>query len=231
MNIDVAQDIGDREFQEDRWVVLSTKDGFAGHVLDGHGGSDCVDVVSKCLENDILPQFDVEQENSEIVRGLQMMTGMYEKQGTTISSVYCFKDHAYASVLGDSPIWVIQDGTIKQLPVHDISNKEEFEKRLEAGMILKPDYPKHLWDDQKNGLSTFRSIGDNVFGDKLGREPEFYNLGKDFDAIIVASDGLKLKDKDILKKYKKGAKELVKLNKDYLFGNELDNVTIIIYSN
>lgn len=229
MRVDFATDIGTRLENEDRYVILSNKDVLGVHVMDGHSGSGAVDVCEACLENDVLPKIDgnIQSENAEIVRGLQNICSG-KSSGTTLSSIYITQEAAFASILGDSPIIIIKDKQVKRLSLHDANNKQEVELRLKAGMYRNAWYPNHLFVNENAGLSCFRSIGDKVFGDALGREPEFHILEKDFDYIIVASDGLKLSDKDILNSVNKGADYMIKKNKKFLDKKSVDNTTIAI---
>lgn len=231
MTLDFYQDQGTRSQQQDRYVILSTMDGLAAHVLDGHGNtSDAVITAAICLEQDSLPRFHAEQENAEICRGLNNICQKYDKQGCTLSSVYIFGNKTYFSILGDSPALYCKNGKIIRMPLHDISNSDELELRLKAGAELDKNYPKHIFiPGTRQGLSTFRAIGDSIFGDILGREPDFYEIPtEDWKWIIVASDGLKLNDKEIIKSVNKGAKELIKTNSAILAGDPIDNTTMIL---
>lgn len=228
MRIDCAVDIGTRSENQDRFLVLSTSDGTGCHVLDGHGqgGGEVAQLALTCLEADILPRFEITNEGPEIIRGLQNICGRFEKSGSTLSSVYIFGPKAYAFILGDSPVITIKGKKVTRIPIHDISNDEETKLRLAAGLYQDSHYPKHLFKDKNSGLSCFRSLGDSVFGDALGREPEMHELD-DWDYIIVATDGLKLNDADILKNIKKGAQALIDANNEYLFGHSVDNTTVM----
>lgn len=226
MRIDFAIDIGTRLEQEDRHVITWTSEMLGVHVLDGHSGSGAVDVCSVCLENDVLPRGDIKQENEEIVRGLQNIAGGKDS-GCTLSSVYIRDEQAYASILGDSPVILIKNKTIHRLPLHETSNKKEVELRIKAGLYKNACWPNHLFINERSGLSCLRTIGDKVFGDAIGREPEFHELGN-FDYIIIATDGLKLPDEELLKGVNKGAKYLIKQNLKFLTGKPIDNTTVII---
>ncbi len=231
MTISYETDLGTRGEQQDRFVVQAATEGIGVHVLDGHGdrGEDVVTLAATCLENDILPKFDVATEGPEIVRGLQNVCGRFDKSGSTLSSVYVFGNKSYAFILGDSPVICVKGETVFRVPIHDITNKEETQKRIEAGLYERSDYPKHLFLDKSSGLSCFRSIGDTVFGDKLGREPEMHEL-PDWDYIIVATDGLKINDKDIVSNVAGGAKSLLQANLTFLIDKHIDNTTVVVLS-
>lgn len=233
MRVEVATDIGTRLENEDRHVITWTNDGLGIHILDGHSGVGAVDACATCLEADVLPRFSVESENSEIVRGLQQISSGKES-GCTLSSVYIFGDKKiYASVLGDSPIILMKDDRVTRVPLHEITNKKELKLRLEAGLYQRKGYPNHLFVNHYAGLSCFRGIGDKVFGDKLGREPEFHEFENNYDCVIVASDGLKLNDKELLRALDEdaSAQNLIDTNNAILAGYPIDNTTIILITN
>lgn len=225
MVISYDQSIGTRECQEDFFVIQSNSSSIAVHVLDGHNGKDCAELCASCLEQDIIPVGSVKDENSEIVRGLQMLSGRFTDRGTTLSSVYIINGSLFVSILGDSPVFPIYKGKVKKIPLHDSTNNSEFKKVKKRG-IFNETFPNHIFNKEGNGLSCFRAIGDKNMEGIIKRTPDFYEI-KEWDSVVIASDGLKLSAKEVVGLAPYGAKAINVANRDSLFGQAIDNTTII----
>lgn len=225
MEISYDQSIGTRESQEDFFVIQTNRTSVSAHVLDGHNGEDCASLCASCLEQDIIPCGDVKGENKEIIRGLQMIAGRFIDRGTTLSSVYIIDGALFVSILGDSPVFPIYKGKVKKLPLHDITNKTEFKKVAKKG-VYNPAFADHIFNREGSGLSCFRAIGDKNMEGIIGRVPDFYEI-KEWDSVVIASDGLKLPHKEIASLINYGAKAINVKNRDFLCGKPVDNTTII----
>lgn len=228
MNISYYQIQGTRNEQEDYFIVQSVRGYIAAHILDGHSGNECAELAATCLEQDIIPKFDIKEENLEIVKGLQMITGRFKNSGSTLSSIYIKDGELFVSILGDSPVFVINKDKINKIPLHNKHNQSELESCIKRGGIFRNPY---IFNEKTNsGLSCYRHLGRTDMGDVTSKEPEFHSFGKEWTSVVLSSDGLVLQEKEIQDLSNFGARAIIQKNNEFLFNKEQDNTTVITIS-
>lgn len=197
---------GNRDYQEDRWVVekLVLGNGVDSStvlaVMDGHGGSEVSQLLSERFMQ-ILAQVGLspadENPNLQDVLAITVTTlGEMTKNmeaGSTLSVVVISSadGKAYVAVVGDSPV-IIKDahGNLNISPEHNArSNAAEREAAIARGAWYDGTY---LYSPESgHGLQMSRSLGDRDLGSFLSRSPDIYSVDLGMDSyVIVASDGL-----------------------------------------
>lgn len=175
---------GNREYQEDRFVIRKTDDGTLLAVFDGHGGAE---TASWCKH--LTSKYDASTESSfrRLFSTLAETTeGM--REGTTASMVFIPNDEnsALIGVLGDSPV-LVQSDTLWLSPEHNVRTNLVERAAAEArGGRYADGYMCTGW----NGLQMSRAFGDSELK-FLSREPEIFNLLLIKGGyVLVATDGV-----------------------------------------
>jgi serine/threonine protein phosphatase PrpC len=196
MNISKATAKGLRGYQEDRFVVSSTKDGKLIAVMDGHGGESVSERIAKVLpaiwKKHIVSPASLFVAIKNTFRDINDLTkGMYP--GSTFSLVFIPKpaDVVYVAILGDSPVIVKEaDGTINISPMHNArSNATELAAARARGAAFDGNYIFAHFSG--GGIQMTRVMGDHELDSVVNREPEIYTcpIGPD-SFVLVGSDGL-----------------------------------------
>jgi len=142
----------------------------------------------------------------------------YQGMGSTVSSVYFTANTLIAANVGDSPIYLVHDGSIEQLSVpHTV---------LAEQAALDPEGAQQLGGEFKHMLTRAMGVEDTVKADIS--EIQCF---KD-DILVISSDGLtetvdKEEIHDVVKKERpeKACRTLVKMANDR--GGK-DNITVIV---
>ena len=145
----------------------------------------------------------------------------FEGMGTTIDICLIYNNRVYISHIGDSRVYRIRNGTIRQLT----QDHSYVQKLVQDGTITKEEAEHH---PKKNML--MKALGCNAFV-----EPDVMVKGfQKEDILVICSDGLTnmVKTDDIFQYVKKdfefATKDLVELaNKN----GGIDNITIITVKN
>lgn len=193
---------GPRGVQEDRFAVVSLRDGYLLAVFDGHNGDGVSDLCAKRLPKLALDLwFDCQKSPEEcylprmIIRALLEET-MDHISGSTVSLVHVneTKGRADIAFLGDSPVvvgaargphWVSNEHNVR-------SNTEDREFIASLGGIIDHGYLCVMHDGYLSKcLQLTRALGDVDFNAYLIREPEYHSLELKYDSIVaVMSDGI-----------------------------------------
>lgn len=228
MEITQFQDIGPRDYQEDRLFVRTVQNQytllavFDGHGLNGHM------IPEACLK--YLDKLDYQDENIEeflkkIVADLHKIAKKLPG-GSTCTICYVNKEKAYIAVLGDSPIWVMDNkGKIHSFRTHNVADstnpdKEEIRRR---GGSFDGRYLCNGW----SYLAMTRSLGDKDFKGWLIEEPDVYTIDNPI-SVALFSDGFTCGTKiveDFLNDGKK-AEDFFEFERDL---GLRDNFTSVIY--
>jgi protein phosphatase 1L len=231
MRITSGQELGQRPYQEDRFVVIEDieKDRTLIAVFDGHSGSRAVDTLATSLP-DVLRRY-VDREPVDLIK--TVYTYLDEKtkdidSGSTASMALITPDKVVLAVLGDSPIQAILKDKEFTMPEHNVRTNyyETMEAQQRGGTI----YGGYLFDPMKGynkGIQMSRVFGDSDLRRVTSQIPEVSVLEReDVVSLLVASDGLTdpahvtapfLLTKDVT------AEELVEK-----FKNSFDNVTAVV---
>lgn len=239
---------GDREYQEDSFLVVDLRDsGIDDAVLmllsDGMGGHFGGDVASDLavthfaesfierqvagggLEQSFMVALDAATNSiSEKVAAQPELEGM----GCTLVGVLVRENRAYWLSVGDSPFWLYRNGTLARLNA-DHSMKPVLAKMVEAGELTEEEAER---DGSGNALRSAvgaeppELVDMNVSGYLLQSE----------DVLVVASDGVEtLSDGEIGEFIDKAARKPVQNGLDTLLDGVLakrepgqDNVTAIL---
>src|SRR5271154_2493092 len=196
MNISKATVQGQRDYQEDRFVVSNHPNGKLIAVMDGHGGAS----VSSKLAN-LLPRV-FRKHAATAAYPEQLLIAVFAElnentkhmdEGSTISIVWIpnVADKVYIGIVGDSPVLVLdKDGNLHVSPMHNArSNPAELEAAKKRGAYFYGGYISAHFSG--HGIQMTRVFGDASLAKIVNREPEVYSveLGKD-SVVIVGSDGL-----------------------------------------
>ena len=231
-----------RDINEDSFYI--TKDQFSDIQLfilaDGMGGCNAGDVASKLaitcskryIENNIkdtpkdkesiiqLIGSSIEYANM-IVYEKALENKEFEGMGTTLEICLIYNNRAYIAHIGDSRIYRIRKGIIRQLT----QDHSYVETLVEQGTITKEEAKHH---PKKNMLT--RALGCNAFV-----EPDVLVRGfQKEDIILICSDGLTnmVTNQEIFKivtnNFETAPKELIKLANQ---NGGLDNITVITIKN
>lgn len=158
------------------------------------------------------------QLSNRVVYELSGSKKKYRGMGSTVSAVFFTNDTIIAANVGDSPIFLIRDGTIETLSVPHTVIAEQ--------MALNPDSAMHFGNEFRHMLTRAMGIEDTVVPDLC--EIQCFKG----DTLVIASDGLtdKVYPEEILNVVKqsrpeKACKTLVDM------ANERggpDNITVIV---
>ena len=197
MHITTASEIGSRDHQEDRFVVVKYNGGALLAVMDGHSGDEVSEYLAKALPevfNGKRSDFSIHHTLLATFKTLD--EGTRDKQaGSTLSVVYVSKRKrtAYVATLGDSPVIILQnpDDPVPWIsPEHNaMTNEKERKAAVERGAVYIRGY---LYDpDGNHGVQLCRALGDQDLGTFLGRTPEIFHIPiLHGSVILLASDGI-----------------------------------------
>ncbi len=236
-------DIGKaRDINEDSFYI--TKDQFSEVQLfmlaDGMGGCNAGDVASKlaitCSKRYIENNFKETPKDKEsiiqligssieyanmVVYEKAIENKEYEGMGTTLEVCLIYNNRAYIAHIGDSRIYRIRKGIIRQLT----QDHSYVETLVEQGTISKEEAKHH---PKKNMLT--RALGCNAFV-----EPEVLVRGfQKEDTIVICSDGLTnmVGNQEIFdlvtENFESAPKELIKIANQ---NGGTDNITVIAIKN
>lgn len=188
-----ASAIGERNYQEDRYVLYTDENGWLLGTMDGHNGEETaefchinvVEIFKKVLKSEL-------EKNllRTIVLALHEKTKNFES-GSTISLVFIPKSakRAHVAILGDSPVVIKNnEGVINISPEH---NARTNISERECAKAKGADYDQgYIWVGDRGPQMT-RSLGDRVLRSVLNDEPEIYEveLGPE-SFVMVVSDGV-----------------------------------------
>lgn len=188
--------VGTREYQQDCMHMYNADLLCAALVCDGMGGRAhgekasqyAVDYLVKSLQrinaegniNEVLRSaaFDI---NDDIV-GFKDECGCSIKAGTTVVTAVIAQDGLHIMSVGDSRIYLIRNGKIKQL-TKDQNYRLRLDELLKLGLI---DQKKYVEESKKaEALISFLGVGEPIIVDI--KEPMELLTG---DIVLLCSDGL-----------------------------------------
>ncbi|MBQ7794231.1 MAG: Stp1/IreP family PP2C-type Ser/Thr phosphatase [Clostridia bacterium] len=239
MRIGAKTDIGRyRKLNEDSYFIYRNERLVGGMVADGMGGHNAGEVASKMaaelVKSGIMDGFDPNMDyvelgelvrrsilyaNEEIYRKSrveQNTTGM----GTTAAAAFVFAGKLITANVGDSRVYTVKNGTIKQV-TRDHSFVEEL---VELGEISPENAKNH---PQKNYIT--RALGTEEFV-----KTDILINSYDGEIVVICSDGLTnlVSDEQILDivthndDFETAAAELVKLANQK---GGADNITCVVF--
>lgn len=239
MRIGAMTDIGRyRKLNEDSYFIYRNELLVGGMVADGMGGHNAGEVASKMaaeliksgIMDGFLPDMDY-VEFSELVRRvfLSVNEEIYRKSrvsrnttgmGTTATAAFAFKGKLITANVGDSRVYSIKDGIIKQL-TRDHSYVEELVKLGEISPENAKNHPQRNYITRALGTEEFVKT-DILINDYNG------------EIIVICSDGLTnlVSDEQIARTvmnnedFDTAAKELVKLANQK---GGADNITCVVF--
>ena len=189
MNYTVATAKGQRDYQEDTYLVAELPQGHLFGCFDGHGG----DEASQWMARNFKKQFEVRE---EIIDSLRIafsksaaMLKAYEA-GTTASVVFIPTDShvVYTAVIGDSPIIIETPSGRWYGPDHNVrTNEQEARDVVARGGRISNGYAMHGWE----GLQMGRALGDAKLASILSTTPEVSHVTvADKGYVLIGTDGL-----------------------------------------
>ena len=187
---------GERTVQEDRILYrpVSGKT-YSGHLLatmDGHGGSEAAEICFRYISSNSFKPTSVHQASNEMRKLFAELHGLTKhlNGGTTVSIACVFESHdaVLCAVLGDSPIFVLNDdGDLHRSPEHNVrSNRWEKRAACARGGSVNGGY---LTCPGGHQLQMSRALGNQRLDSVLSREPQTYWVRKP-RWILVGSDGI-----------------------------------------
>jgi serine/threonine protein phosphatase PrpC len=207
----VAQTPGDREYQEDDYGVIdgSSSSSDAGNQIvlvlaDGMGGHAGGDVASRTIVRGFIEVYQDKAATSAIGRALEEALhsanqalarvkeddSTLEGMGSTLVAIACEKEQVVWISVGDSPLWLYVEGSLKRLN-QDHSVGAVLRDLVELGKLTQAEA------DADRGKSALRSAidGDEI---ELIDGPTSASLRSPDDLILLASDGIQsLSDDEI----------------------------------
>lgn len=192
---------GARSHQEDRHVIVRQSImcgadwGWRLAVMDGHGGSECVDFCKPCLEEFF--EADLMINNPAVLR--QAIKVVINKtmafySGCTLSVVWISEPNAIAHVahMGDSLVAIKGTRGLRLSTEHNIrTNEQERLAIIERGGRCDSQNMYFIHPASGNGLQPTRGLGDAEFSQWLSREPETFSVRLDDSSfVLLATDGL-----------------------------------------
>jgi len=183
---------GERDYNEDRYIINENGgETFLG-IFDGHGG----DFVSNFLEKNILKYFENNFDNKQVRTVVQKMQQKLKKEkearecGSTLLVCRLNNKNVQVVNVGDSRAIMKYDGKVYQLNTeHKPTNEEEKVRITLSGGELEYDEEDEIY--RINGYALSRSLGDTNY-DIISQKPEIRNFKKSskIEYILLASDGL-----------------------------------------
>jgi len=243
------QDIGSRNYQEDRYSVkynfFKTLHYFA--VFDGHGNDkianflkyNLMDIIKQQLENNY-PLFTIEQclYNSFIKFNNIIPFEMGENSGSTALITIQNNNIFYIANIGDSRAIINDKNMSKQITVdHKPNNSDEYLRITQLGGNVNKDH-YGIWRIN-NRLSLSRAFGDFSSKPFITHIPDIFTIqvNENNNYLILASDGLwdvceNQEVVDIINKsYQKNDKQISSICKNLLqisrSKGSTDNITIL----
>ena len=228
----------DALFMDDKQQLYVVADGMGGHqageVASGIVVETLWDYIKRFKNDRVEVEELADQDDSLSKEANRLLAGIYlanksvyqtaqEKEdyrgmGSTVSSVYFTDNTLIAANVGDSPIYLVHDGSIEQLSVpHTV---------LAEQAALDPEGAKQLGDEFKHMLTRAIGVDENVKAD-ISEIQCFKG-----DILVISSDGLtEFVDKEeiheVVKREKpeKACRKLVDMANDR--GGK-DNITVIV---
>lgn len=195
MKITTATAQGNREYQEDRFLVHSTGWGKLAAVMDGHGGDSVSQIVLEALPN----LWDVAFQNGlrpvpvviqEVVASLDTLTEHYGP-GSTLSLVFVPDEPGliHGATVGDSPVVADAATGLFIGPDHNArSNPSERDAALARGGFYHGGYLYQT--SYGSGLQMARALGDASLGRVVSKTPELFVIKNPQSFVLLATDGV-----------------------------------------
>jgi protein phosphatase len=185
----------DAFFVDDAMRLYVVADGMGGHNAGEVASRLVVETISDYIKQDpAAHQMDdrvdaianLSKEATQLLSGIHLSNHVvhktslsdtsYKGMGSTVSAIY-FTDKTFiVANVGDSPIYLIREGTIKLLSVPHTLMAEQLE--------LDPENAELLWSDFKHVLTRAMGVDKSVKADVS--EVEFCKN----DILVISSDGL-----------------------------------------
>ncbi len=208
-DVATAIDVGRREYQEDAVAAeFNVGQPFGFAVLsDGMGGHAAGDVASKIVVTEVYSELKlklggeepVEQGLDEMLRSVADIANAcidahvthnpaLRGMGATLVAPVLFENRLYWLSIGDSPLFLFRDGSLKQLN-QDHSMAPQIDLMVKAGMIDEETARNHPDRNALTSVVMGRKIPKiDCKGDPLELLPG--------DVVIAASDGLQFLTND-----------------------------------
>lgn len=239
MRLGAATDIGKmRKINEDSYFVYRNENLLGGMVADGMGGQNAGEVASamaaKIVKEHIINEFNPDMDYAQIgemvrialieanssIYGYSKSKPELEGMGTTATLAIIYKNKLIAAHVGDSRLYLINDGGIRQI-TKDHSYVQE--------LVLRGEISKEAADSHPAKNYITRAVGSE---DVL--KVDITILDYSGEIVLLCSDGLSnmLCDEQI--------EEIIKENEELQAGCEalvslankkggLDNITVIAF--
>lgn len=176
----------EKNINEDRLLVeKSNKNNGLFVIADGMGGHSCGEKASSMTVEELRKQYRIHGNSIELENQvIDINNAIYSEannngiiMGTTVSSLLICKNDFYICNVGDSRVYIIRDGIIKQITEDDSLVYQQYK----AGVISKK---KYLKSDKKNIL--IKSLGgeSDILPSTYGGRVEAN------DIFVLACDGL-----------------------------------------
>lgn len=215
MKIFTHSEIGTRKENQDQFLVAQGNGDFMMLVADGHGnyGAEVAEKALQPFKNHGLIQQSTKEKERETILALFAqsveLTKDYLQSGSTFSGAFKIGQNFYQVSLGDSPIYVFSrndeenpfGGYVNFSFIQNVDNQDNEESIQAAiakgGIIVYPYGHKYLcYDDWM--LKLTHALGNKVFGPVISLDLRFVELpAKYIEEVIVASDGLTIKQEEI----------------------------------
>jgi serine/threonine protein phosphatase PrpC len=186
--------IGQRPYQEDRYLVVKQGELTLIGVFDGHSGAE---VSEKCYN--ILAATFLRYINRKPIDLVNTIFSVLDtetkdfKGGSTASLVLITPEVVVTGVLGDSPIQILYKGGEEVvLPEHNVRSNycEALEVQSRGGVIVNG-YLFKTYGDYNKGIQMSRVLGDVELRGVTSQEPEVVLfMRENVTSLLVASDGL-----------------------------------------
>lgn len=192
---------GPRGAQEDRFTVLSLRDGWLLAVFDGHNGNAVSDFCAKRLPSLALEVWKKSQANDDEYYFLRTIIQILHKEtrrriaGSTVTLAHVREedDRLDVAILGDSPAIVHTNGSLWVSNEHNVrSNAIDSKLMEERGADIDHGYMCIECEGFLDKcIQLTRALGDKHFNKYLIREPECSSFSLDSKSVVaIMSDGV-----------------------------------------
>lgn len=226
---------GPRPYQEDRFIATQHNGITLLAVADGHGGEGCSTHIADSLLTDLVTGKLTPGTRHSILTALADECKSFE-EGSTLSLVLIRNMIAHIAIIGDSPVYVLEDNKlIWTAPEHNVrSNDAERQAATSRGGWYSGGY---MCNSAGDGLQMSRALGDSHLT-FLSTEAEYFTRKLNANSrIIVGSDGIADPSHEISRPpwFKDIEEDPAKFNAkfivDFVIGEHVhDNATAVTWS-
>lgn len=238
LSVSVYSDVGDREHQEDSYLIIFNEGTLLVAVCDGMGGSKGGDIASRTVISHLKSHFEMSPHDDttfyinildELDASVYFLSDQNKRRlnaGTTLASILINNGQLNWFSVGDSRIYIVRNKEVVQA-TRDHNYKESLIDLLNQGNITKVQFESEK--AKHAALTSYLGIG----GVKLYDISSVPFVLEDEDIIIVTTDGFyNAIPIDIISSMSKiSTEDIVRELSKMLVDNEMsnrDNTTFVI---